>query len=137
MTMWVAGWIEVPDSEWHTPGDGWRKYGPRWMAMVDVDPLLNGASSDFGSAAEWHVLNSVLQEGFPPNVSHRVLDQYAADESQRSMVYDPQWASYPQLHALYGNHELSRYFAALLQLLTSLAECFGEDFVRLILWEKL
>lgn len=136
MTMHTNGWVEVPDPFWHEPGSSeWVEQGPRWTAILHLQPLITWDLVDWGSNMDWAAIHSATHPGFPDDASARVRDEYACDEAMYAGVYEPLWATWRVWATLPWNQPPDSAWSNMMDILEILATKYGPDYVRIFLWE--
>jgi hypothetical protein len=135
MTMHTTGWVEVRDPYHFFPHSMGPNPHPCWEAVLLLQPLVSKHFIQFGGAVEWGAVNAALSEGLPADASDLAAESYASDETAYDgIVSPPGWATWATLRPLGWNAPPGSDWQLLAHILDLLAQRYGADNVRIILW---
>jgi hypothetical protein len=131
------GWVEVCDPDWHSRDAPTSFVG--WRAVVKIDDIVERNyrvyGFFFGVHDPTHVYTAVAgRRGLPPHVSEEVrLEFDNDDDAARSAA---SWVLWSELKASnwQSTIELTAGWKLLFTLMESLADQYGEQRVRLVIW---
>ncbi len=131
------GWVEVCDPHWHSRP--FPRSFDRWEAVVKIDNMVERNyrvyGFFFGVHDPSHLYTAVAdRRGLPPYVSQEVRQEFDDDDDVAQSAAS--WVLWGELKASkwQSTVELTPGWQQLFTLMESLADQYGEQRVRLVIW---